>query len=149
MTRALDEAMTARLLAAAHQSYDRAYCPYSHFPVGAAIVTTSGAVYAGSNVENAAYPLGSCAEASAISAMVSDGQTGPLTGVLVLGGRPGQNQLCTPCGGCRQRLREFALEDMPCLIYGLDHDLTPVLRLTTRLDDLLPHSFGPNNLNQA
>jgi homotetrameric cytidine deaminase len=96
------------LLAAAREAHLQAYCPYSHYRVGAAIRTGSGAVVVGCNVENAAYPLGSCAEAGAIAAMVA--RRGAFDREIVVvtdGDQPG-----TPCGGCRQRIREFAGPDV-------------------------------------
>ena len=114
-----------------------AYAPYSKFHVGAAILAEVGNIYAGCNVENAAYPIGSCAEASAISAMVLAGQS-KIVAIAVAGAG---DELCTPCGGCRQRIREFAKASTPILICdesGLRHSAT--------LDALLPLSFGPNNL---
>ena len=92
------------LVAAAREAHLQAYCPYSHYRVGAAIRTVSGSVIVGCNVENAAYPLGSCAEAGAIAAMVVAGERDIAEIVVVTDGdEPG-----TPCGGCRQRIREFA-----------------------------------------
>lgn len=86
-----------------------AHAPYSDFPVGAAIRTVDGRTYAGCNVENASYPEGWCAETSAIAHMVMDGG-GKIAEVAVLGLKA---ELCTPCGGCRQRLAEFAGPDTP------------------------------------
>ncbi|MCA1998960.1 MAG: cytidine deaminase, partial [Hyphomicrobiales bacterium] len=102
------------LFEAAKAAQAQAYVPYSRFPVGAAIRADDGRVYAGVNVENAAYPLGTCAEAGAIAAMVLGGGR-RIEAILVLG--PGE-ALCTPCGGCRQRIREFAAPDCPVLIAG-------------------------------
>src|SRR3954463_12097202 len=103
------EAAITRLIEAARSAQRRAHAPYSRFPVGAAVLDELGRVHAGCNVENAAYPLGTCAEAGAIAAMVLAGgqRTGPLV-VVAQGPQP-----VTPCGGCRQRLREFALPDTP------------------------------------
>ena len=115
------------LFQAARAARDEAYAPYSNFPVGAAIRSGSGALFAGANVENAAYPQGCCAEASAISAMVMGGER-RIDAILVIGGGAG---LTTPCGGCRQRIREFAGPDTPVHVAG---------------PELLPHSFGPENL---
>jgi len=114
-----------------------AYAPYSKFHVGAAILAEDGYIYAGCNVENAAYPVGSCAEASAISAMIIAGQT-KIKAIAVAGSG---DELCTPCGGCRQRIREFAEENTPILICDQNG-----LRHTTTLGELLPMSFGPDNL---
>lgn len=117
----------------------RAYAPYSNFQVGAAILAEDGNIYTGCNVENAAYPVGCCAEASAISAMVINGQTS-ITAIAVVGAG---EQLCTPCGGCRQRIREFAHESTVILVCD-----SGGLRHQTTLGDLLPLSFGPDNLQR-
>jgi cytidine deaminase len=114
-----------------------AYAPYSNFPVGAAVRAASGAVYAGCNVENAAYPQGWCAEASAIAAMVSAGEREIVEVLTVCDGE----LLGTCCGGCRQKLREFAP------ISALIHACGPEgIRATFTLEDLLPYSFGPEHL---
>jgi cytidine deaminase len=117
----------------------RAYAPYSRFMVGAALRTTDGAVFAGCNVENAAYPLGSCAEAGAIAAMVAGGHT-RIAEVVVAAAGP---LPCTPCGGCRQKLREFAGADTP--VHMVDADGT--LLMTRSLSHLLPDSFGPEHVS--
>ncbi len=114
-----------------------AYAPYSRFRVGAAVLSADGGIHAGCNVENAAYPVGLCAEASAIAAMVAAGAT-RIAAVLILGDGP---ELVTPCGACRQRIREFAAGDVPVHIadpQGVRHSFS--------LDSLLPHAFGPDNL---
>ena len=125
------------LLAAALRVHVQAYCPYSHYRVGAAIRTASGAVVVGCNVENAAYPLGSCAEAGAIAAMVAAGDRS-ITEIVVVtdGDQPG-----TPCGGCRQRIREFAGPDV--VVHSVAQ--SGVVWSTT-VAELLPHSFGPEFL---
>ena len=92
------------LFEAAKIAQQRAYAPYSNFPVGAAIRTESGVIYSGCNVENAAYPEGWCAETSAISQMVAAGET-KIVEVCVIGRRA---RVTAPCGGCRQRLAEFS-----------------------------------------
>jgi len=125
------------LLALARAAARNAYAPYSSFPVGAALRTTDGRRYAGANVENAAYPQGQCAEASAIGALVAGGG-GQIAEVVVAA--PSE-ELCTPCGGCRQRLREFTPLDAP--IHLVDDDR---VRRTTSLAELLPLSFGPEHL---
>ena len=115
----------------------RAYAPYSKYKVGAAIRGAAGGIYVGANVENAAYPQGQCAEAAAIGAMIAAGET-RIAEVAVIGSG---GALCTPCGGCRQRLREFAAEDVKirlCTDAG-------VVRTAT-LGELLPASFGPDHL---
>jgi cytidine deaminase len=131
------EAAIAVLFEAAKAAQAKAYAPYSHFNVGAALRTPSGAIFSGCNVENAAYPQGACAEACAIGAMALAGER-RIAEMLVIGDGEG---LCTPCGGCRQRIREFASADTPVHIAGPDG-----LRLTLSLAELLPYSFGPENL---
>jgi homotetrameric cytidine deaminase len=125
------------LLALAREAVGRAYAPYSHFPVGAAVRTVDGRRYAGANVENAAYPQGQCAEASAIGAFVAGGG-GAIAEVVVAAP---SSELCTPCGGCRQRLREFTAADAPIHLADLER-----VRRTTTLAELLPLSFGPDHL---
>jgi cytidine deaminase len=125
------------MLELARAAMGRAYAPYSHFSVGAVVRGESGTLYAGCNVENAAYPQGSCAEASAISALVMAGEH-RITEVLVMGKG---TALVSPCGGCRQRLREFALDATPVHICDTDG-----VRCTVTLGELLPLSFGPANL---
>jgi xanthosine phosphorylase len=111
--------------------------PYSRFAVGAALRGAGGGIHVGCNVENAAYPQGQCAEASAIGAMVASGER-RIVEVAVVGGGDG---LCSPCGGCRQRLAEFAVADVPVHLGGPEG-----IRLTVSLGALLPHAFGPANL---
>lgn len=123
----------------ARQARERAYAPYSAFTVGACLRGASGRLYAGCNVENAAYPQGQCAEATAIGNMVSGGER-EIAEILVLGGG---DQLCAPCGGCRQRLAEFARPDTPVHICGPEG-----LRKTVTLGELLPHAFGPKSLER-
>ena len=129
--------MSADLIEAAVAAMDKAYAPYSNFPVGAAVRGASGTIYAGCNVENAAYPQGCCAEASAISALVMGGERKLVEAAVVGRGEA----LVTPCGGCRQRLREFATDDLLIHICGPEG-----LRRTVTLGELLPLSFGPDNL---
>ncbi len=126
------------LLAAALAAREKAYAPYSRFLVGAAVLDEQGRIHAGCNVENAAYPQGLCAEAGALSAMVMAGGRKAVA-VLVVGVA---DSPVTPCGGCRQKLREFAAGDMPVLIANAQGVL---LELT--LEQLLPHSFGPEHLS--
>ncbi len=131
--------MSTDLIEAAIAARTKAYAPYSNFSVGAAVRGASGAVYAGCNVENAAYPEGCCAETSALSAMVMAGETRVTeVAVAAAGEKP-----VTPCGGCRQRLREFAADDTQIHICGPEG-----LRSTVTLGELLPLSFGPDNLQR-
>lgn len=125
------------IVAAAIAARAAAYAPYSGFHVGAAVRGESGAVYRGCNVENSAYPEGICAEAAAIAALVMAGER-RITEVAVAGGG---DELCTPCGGCRQKIREFSADSVPILVCGPDG-----LRRRFTLADLLPASFGPRNL---
>jgi cytidine deaminase len=127
-----DELFSAALAVQAN-----AYVPYSHFGVGCAVRSVTGRVYVGCNVENAAYPQGWCAEASALSAMVSAGETAVAAVVTVADG----DRLTTCCGGCRQKVREFAVAGT------LVHACGPEgLRRTFTVDELLPESFGPDHL---
>ena len=126
------------LFEAARAVQAKAYAPYSRFKVGAAIRTPKGSVFAGCNVENAAYPQGSCAETGAISAMIAAGES-RIAELVVLG--EGE-ALATPCGGCRQRIREFAAGETPIHVAGPEG-----LRRSFTLDELLPFSFGPDNLS--
>ena len=117
----------------------KAYAPYSNFHVGAAILADDDKIYAGCNVENAAYPVGNCAEPSAIAAMLAGGGK-RIKRIYVTG--PGATPV-TPCGGCRQRIREFADLDVEVISHGVDG--TP---LVMTLGELLPHSFGPEFLGK-
>ena len=125
------------LFAAAQAAQQKAYAPYSRFKVGAAILADDGEVYPGCNVENAAYPVGACAEAGAISAMIAGGARA-IRAILVIGDGA---ELVTPCGACRQRIREFAAPETPIAIAGPEG-----IRARFSLAELLPASFGPANL---
>jgi cytidine deaminase len=132
------------LLAAARSARARAYAPYSRFLVGAALLDEQGRIHAGCNVENAAYPQGVCAEAGALSALVLAGGR-EVRAVLVVGEAAGEGAALrpvTPCGGCRQKLREFAADATPVLVAS-----PQALLLTTTLGALLPMSFGPDHLD--
>ena len=154
-----DDQMHA-LVDAARAARERAYAPYSRFEVGAALLDEQGRIHAGCNVENAAYPQGQCAEASAIAHLVLAGGTRILAAVVVGvaggdGGGDGSGDNrgdssrdssaggppVTPCGGCRQRLREFAAEDLPVWAADLQS-----VRGRYTLGGLLPASFGPDHL---
>ena len=129
--------MDAKLFELAKAAMANAYAPYSNFQVGSSILSESGKLYSGANVENAAYPQGCCAEAAAIAAMVRDGEREIVEMVVIGRG----DALVTPCGGCRQKIREFAKPHTPIHICGPDG-----LKKTFTLDELLPVSFGPENL---
>ena len=126
------------LISAAQKARKFSHAPYSKFHVGAAMRDEVGRIHAGANMENAAYPQGWCAECSAIAHLVMAGGV-RITEVAVLGNG---DTLCTPCGGCRQKIREFAKGDVKihcCTEHGK-------LLQTFTLEELLPFSFGPENL---
>jgi cytidine deaminase len=134
----IDEDRWAALLTAARSVRAKAHAPYSRFAVGAALLDEQGRIHAGCNVENAAYPQGWCAETSALAHLVVAGGSRVMAAVVVgVADAP-----VTPCGGCRQKLREFAADDAP--IHTADMD-----RITGRftLGELLPASFGPDHLS--
>lgn len=135
MTTDIDE-----LFAAAKAVQAKAHAPYSRFRVGAALRTASGQVFSGCNVENAAYPQGSCAEAGAIAAMVAAGEHSIVAVLTVCDG----DAIGTCCGGCRQLLREFAAGNTPVYAAGPEG-----VRATFTLEELLPHSFGPEHLSEV
>jgi cytidine deaminase len=160
------KAWRVALLGAAVAAREQAHAPYSRFAVGAAVLDEQGRVHTGCNVENAAYPQGWCAETSALAAMVMAGGKRVLAAAVVADSA----QPCTPCGGCRQKLREFAADD--CEIHmgapagrGLQaassaaqaaRKKTPaanpgagVWRVTHTLGELLPASFGPDHLENS
>jgi len=126
------------LLQVARAARLMAYAPYSKFQVGAAVLDDQGRIHAGCNVENAAYPEGVCAEGGALSAMVLAGST-RVRAVLVAGTG---GAWTTPCGGCRQKLREFCAPDTPILIANED-----AMGPRYTLAQLLPDSFGPDHLH--
>jgi cytidine deaminase len=117
-----------------------AHVPYSHFPVGAAVRSATGRMYVGCNVESAAYPQGLCAEASAIAAMVAAGERELAVVLTVCDG----DLLSTCCGGCRQKIREFATSATVIHAAGPEG-----VRRSYSMDELLPDSFGPENLTRS
>jgi len=121
------------LLDDARKVRENAHAPYSGFRVGAAVRAASGRVFTGCNVENASYPEGTCAETGAIAAMVAAGET-ELVEVAVIAAGP---EPVTPCGGCRQRLAEFAQGDVRVIMGTLSG-----VERTATLDELLPGAFG-------
>jgi len=136
MSKSADAAL-GPLFAAAKAAQAAAYAPYSRFKVGAALRTPDGAIYSGCNVENAAYPQGACAEVGAIAAMALAGKRAIAEILIVADGEA----LCTPCGGCRQRIREFAGPSAAIHVAGPEG-----VRRTFTLAELLPESFGPEHL---
>jgi cytidine deaminase len=128
----------APMLDLARRALACAHAPYSRFRVGACLRAASGRLHAGCNVENSAYPVGQCAEATAIGAMVAAGDR-QIVEVVVVTERA---ELCSPCGRCRQQLAEFARPDTPIHLCGPEG-----VRVTTTLGDLLPLAFGPETLD--
>jgi cytidine deaminase len=131
----------SELLEAARQARQQAYAPYSRYRVGAALLDDQGRIHAGCNVENAAYPEGVCAEAGAISQMVLNGGR-RIEAVVVVGEGA---EAITPCGGCRQKLREFG--EASLLIRSADAQ--GAWRGEHSLGGLLPASFGPAHLARS
>ncbi|TMV83296.1 cytidine deaminase [Thioclava sp. BHET1] len=128
------------LLAAARDVRERAYAPYSRFKVGAALRGAAGAVHTGCNVENVAYPEGTCAEAGAIAAMVAAGE-GKIAELVVIADSPSP---VPPCGGCRQKIAEFAAPDVVVTLATTDGALQ-----SYRVADLLPGVFSAAHMDRA
>lgn len=124
-------------ISATKMAMSKAYVPYSNYPVGVLIITDKGNTYSGCNVENASYPLGNCAEASAIASMVMGGERKIKTIYVMTKNDEGG----IPCGGCRQRIREFSDEDTEIMMCSPDGVKTQL-----NLAELLPNSFGPEHL---
>ena len=124
-------------IAATKEAMSKAYVPYSNYPVGALIVTDNGNTYSGCNVENASYPLGNCAEASAIASMIIGGEKKIKTIYVMTKNDEGG----IPCGGCRQRIREFSDENTQIMMCSPDG-----VQQRINLCELLPNSFGPEHL---
>jgi cytidine deaminase len=136
MSRNAEDTAT-RLVDAARAARSLAHAPYSNFPVGAALLDEHGRIHRGANVENAAYPQGLCAEAVALGHLVMAGGKRVVAAAVVgVAKTP-----VTPCGGCRQKLREFARDDARILVANLD-----TVQMDTTLGALLPASFGPDHL---
>ena len=130
------------LIREALSAMKRAYTPYSHFQVGAALLTKGGKIYQGCNIENAAYGPTNCAERTAIFKAVSEGEREFLA-IAIVGGKAGEtlNELCAPCGICRQVLAEFCDLDFR-IVLG-----TPEKTVVYTLGELLPLSFEKSDLN--
>jgi len=122
------------LISAAIEAREQAYSKYSGYNVGAAIIDDQGRMHVGCNVENAAYPLGSCAEAGAIAAMIQKGGK-RIDRIAIAGGRD-DIVPCTPCGGCRQRIHEFADENTVIIVKDDSNDWQEY-----SIEELLPASF--------
>ncbi|WP_199609596.1 cytidine deaminase [Flocculibacter collagenilyticus] len=128
---------TTQLLDAAQKIQQNAYAPYSKFKVGAAILANDNQVYTGCNIENASYPLGQCAEAGAIAAMIAAGTT-HIDEVLVISPN---DDICPPCGGCRQKLREFGDSNTIIHMATAKGEIQSI-----NLAELLPLAFEKSNL---
>ena len=124
-------------ISATKKAMSKAYVPYSNYPVGVLIITDKGNTYSGCNVENASYPLGNCAEASAIASMIMGGERKIKTIYVMTKNDEGG----IPCGGCRQRIREFSDEDTQIMMCSPDG-----VKIQLNLAELLPNSFGPEHL---
>ena len=122
----------------ARDALERAYAPYSRFPVGVCLRTGEGQLFTGCNVENASFPEGWCAETSAIAAMVGSGGDRKIEEVVVMTTGP---EPCPPCGGCRQRLKEFAQDDIPIHMVTTENQ-----HRTLTLGELLPLTFSGERL---
>ena len=128
-----------QLIKAAFKAREHAYAPYSHFAVGAAVLTKDGQVYTGCNIENASYGTTNCAERTAIFKAVSEGHK-EFVKIAIVGGKPGEeiSEFAYPCGVCRQVMAEFCdVKEMKVLIAKSEEDY-----MEKTLDELLPHSFG-------
>ncbi|MBA4046228.1 MAG: cytidine deaminase [Erythrobacter sp.] len=138
----LDEARERALITAAFAAAEKAYAPYSDYPVGAALLFDDGAVITGCNVENASYGLALCAETVAVAKALGEGRRGGLVAVAVVGLKAGADPI-TPCGRCRQVLNEVAALGAtdPLVLCVGEADVRRVA-----LSALLPHAFGPANL---
>ena len=134
------------LVKAALDARGRAYTPYSHFNVGAALLAADGTIYTGCNIENAAYTPSNCAERTAFFKAVSEGVR-DFTAIAIAGGPAGAEPVdyCAPCGVCRQVMMEFCgYEDFEILLVKSESEIKSL-----KLRDLLPLGFGPKDLEKA
>lgn len=127
--------MFDEMLHQANMALENAYAPYSNYPVGCAIKTASGKIFAGCNVENAAYGSSLCAEASAVSTMIAAGEQ-TISEIVIINATDSTDSLCYPCGNCRQIIREFGSDQVKIHIYNITG-----LQKTMLLGELLPHVF--------
>ena len=134
----------AKLVELAFEARERAYCPYSHWSVGAALLCANGTVYQGCNIENAAYTPSNCAERTAFFQAIYDGQR-DFSAIAIVGGPEGEatEAYCAPCGVCRQVMQEFCGPSTFRIVLGRsDGESRSYL-----LQELLPEGFGPSDLN--
>ncbi|XP_053432947.1 cytidine deaminase [Nycticebus coucang] len=136
---ALEPKHISQLLLSSQEAKKSAYCPYSHFPVGAALLTKEGKIFSGCNIENACYSLGICAERTAIQKAVSEGYK-DFCAIAIASDL--QDNFISPCGACRQVMREFGTD---WAVYMTKPDGTYVVRM---VQELLPASFGPEDLQK-
>ncbi|MGN0479477.1 MAG: cytidine deaminase [Hominenteromicrobium sp.] len=139
----LCEKTVRRLAEAALQARENAYCPYSGFAVGAALLTADGKIYTGVNIENAAFGPTNCAERTAFFTAVAAGER-EFAAIAVAGGKAGEapQDFCAPCGVCRQVMREFCRDDFSIIL------AKPGAEKVCTLRALLPESFSPENLRE-
>ncbi|KAF7313232.1 Cytidine deaminase [Mycena kentingensis (nom. inval.)] len=130
------------IIQAAFQAKSNSYSPYSAFPVGAALLAADGTIYKGANIENASYGGTICAERTALVKAVSEGTKS----FIALAVTTNVADAISPCGFCRQFIREFCPQDMPILLIPGDYQSTKHGILETSIRELLPHSFGPEHL---
>ncbi|XP_014639426.1 cytidine deaminase [Diceros bicornis minor] len=135
----LEPEQVQQLLLSSQEAKKSAYCPYSHFPVGAALLTRDGRIFSGCNIENACYPLGICAERNAIQKAVSEGYK-DFKAIAIASDL--QDDFISPCGACRQVMREFGTN---WDVYMTKLDGTYVVKT---VQELLPDSFGPDDLQK-
>ncbi|WP_018981638.1 cytidine deaminase [Salinimonas chungwhensis] len=133
----MDSKIIQNLVDSARQAQQNSHSPYSNFKVGAAVLGANGKIYAGCNVENAAYPLGQCAEATAIGNMITSG-TQSIKAVVIASPN---DAACYPCGGCRQKIAEFASDDVPVYMSTRSGSLQKV-----SVGELLPFAFRDSSL---
>lgn len=132
------------LIQRAIDTQPKSYAPYSHYNVAAAVLCDSGKIYTGANIENASYPAGDCAEKTAITIAALEGERN-LVAIAIVGGPNGtQADYCAPCGICRQVMREFSNPEKMIVIIAKNPDDY----IEKTLDELLPLSFGPDNLKK-
>ena len=138
----LEQTQIRDLIRRAFAARKFAYTPYSHFNVGAALLTRNGKVYTGCNIENAGYTATNCAERTALFKAVSEGER-QFSAIAIVGSKEGTvNELVTgPCGVCRQALYEFSGPDLTVILARTEEDY-----IVTTLGQLLPYGFGPANL---
>ena len=138
----LEQTQIRDLIRRAFAARKFAYTPYSHFNVGAALLTRNGKVYTGCNIENAGYTATNCAECTALFKAVSEGER-QFSAIAIVGSKEGTvNELVTgPCGVCRQALYEFSGPDLTVIMARTEEDY-----IVTTLGQLLPYGFGPANL---